>query len=154
VRQGPPLGPLAVVSVRGKHGDLGSQGTCWAEGRPAPSSSAHIERSSCAPPPCTCALAGGEIIARTLGGPRCHRSARSQTRARSPVLVAYAALWPCARTVSPIHCSPRIVPPTPKTTVWMLPRASQSSIRCVANLVCSIRGQNRRVAATRPWRHH
>jgi hypothetical protein len=103
-----------VVSIWGKHGDLSSRGTYWAEGRPAPSSSAHIGRSSCAPPPCTCALAGGEIIARTLGRPGRRRSAESRTRACSPVLVLYAALWPCARTVPPIHCSPRVLPPTPK----------------------------------------
>jgi hypothetical protein len=121
VRQGPPPGPLAIVSIRGKHDDLGSWGTCWAEGRPVPSSSAHIGSSSCAPTPCTCALAGGEIIARTLGGSGRRCSAGSRTRARSPVLVAYAAPWPCARTVSPIHCSPRIVRLTPKTTIWMLP---------------------------------
>jgi hypothetical protein len=30
------------VAVRGKHRDLGSRGTCWAEGRPVPSSSAHV----------------------------------------------------------------------------------------------------------------
>jgi hypothetical protein len=153
VRQGPPPGPLVVVSVRGKQGDLGSRGTCWAEGRPAPASSAHIGSSSCAPTPYTYALAGGEIIARTLGEPRRRCLDGSRTRARSPVLVAYAAPWPCARTVSSIHCSPRIVRLTPKTTSWMLPHASLSFIRCVANLVCSIRGRNRRVATTRPWRH-
>jgi hypothetical protein len=39
---GPQPGLLVDVVVRGKLGDLESQGICWAEGRPAPSSSAHV----------------------------------------------------------------------------------------------------------------